>query len=64
MSGKYSTEYKSGNFCGTDLTPTREYVVNNETNERVGEVVRWQHEEAGKLIENGEWEPYGDKDNE
>jgi|WetSurMetagenome_2_1015567.scaffolds.fasta_scaffold1173508_2 hypothetical protein len=62
MGNQYRTEHKGGNLCGTGLTPTREYVVDKESGERVGEISRWEYEKAGELIEKGEWEPYDEDD--
>ena len=61
MSDKYKTEYKSGpGLFG--LLPRAEYVVDAETGERVGELVRWDHEKAGDVIARGDWQPYDEED--
>ena len=60
MSPKYSVERKGGGGC--DLFPVAEYVVDNESGERVGELTRWQWQEAGEKIADGDWEPYTSDD--
>jgi len=47
MGDKYRTEYKSGG----GIVPREEYVVNKETGEREGTILRWDHEKAGEVIE-------------
>jgi len=56
MSDKYKTEYKGGNFMG--ITPIEEYVIDRQTGEYVGELVRWEHQDAGDKIKDGDWTPY------
>lgn len=60
MGPKYETERKGGG--GLDIFPVTEYVVDKESGERVGELTRWQHENAGDKIADGEWTPYDSDD--
>ncbi|MFA4954827.1 MAG: hypothetical protein WC641_05955 [Patescibacteria group bacterium] len=60
MGDKYRTEYKSGGEFG--IVPRVEYVIDKETGERKGEVVRWDYENAGDKIADGDWDPYDDDD--
>lgn len=62
MGDKYKTEYKDGGFLG--VTPIREYVVDQESGERVGELLRWDYQKAGDVIASGEWEPYDDDEDD
>ena len=56
MSDRYRTEYKSGGFF--DITPNVSYDFDLETNDYVGEVAHWDHDDIGELIAEGKWEPY------
>lgn len=64
MSDRYNTQTKSGGGVLSGIVPRTEYVVEKATGERVGEVTRWDWQNAGDKIAAGEWEPYDDDDDD
>ncbi len=55
---RYYTDSKSEIIGGFIPGPNTSYVIDRETDEIVGEVSYWDHEDIGEKIASGDWEPY------
>lgn len=60
MADEYRLDYQGGGFLG--ITPMEFVVRDAATGERLGEVLGWDRDCAGRNISEGDWSPDTDDD--